>query len=122
MRDISAYKKPMKDFLSKFMRKNRDASAEVVKVSRDIFERTCDAVVTSLGERPFHVRAGLNTAVFDGVMTAFANHSGAIPADIAARYRGLINDLDFQKRTRDTTTDVDTVKERLSQAERMLFG
>lgn len=122
MRDISAYKKPMKDFLSKFMRKNRDASAQVVKATRDIFERTCDAVVTSLGERPFHVRAGLNTAVFDGVMTAFANHSGAIPVDIASRYRSLINDLDFQKRTRDTTTDVDTVKERLGQAERTLFG
>ena len=122
MRDVSAYRKPMKDFLSKFMRKNRDASDAIVDASRKIFEKTCDSVVVSLGERPFHVRAGLNTAVFDGVMTAFANHIGTIPTDIAIRYKSLLDDGEFQKRTHDTTTDVDTVKERLGQAERVLFG
>jgi hypothetical protein len=122
MRDISAYQKPMKDFLSRFMRKNRDASPTAIKASREVFEQTCDAVVTSLGERPFHVRAGLNAAVFDGVMTAFSKHLGAIPGDIATRYKRLIADSDFQKRTHDTTTDVDTVRERLRQAERTLFG
>ena len=122
MRDISAYQKPMKDFLSKFMRKNREVSPEIVKASRDVFERTCDAVVTSLGERPFHVRAGLNAAVLDGVMTAFSKHIETIPADIAVRYKRLITDRDFLLRTRVSTTDVDTVKERLNQAERTLFG
>lgn len=122
MRDILAYKKPMKDFLSKFMKKNRDASKEALEASREIFERTCDAVVTSLGKKPFHVRAGLNAAVFDAVMTAFSNHLDAIPADVQDRYARLIADEDFNKNTRNSTTDVDTVKERLRQAKTVLFG
>ncbi len=122
MRDISAYKKPMKDFLSKFMRKNRDASAEVLAASREIFERTCDAVIASLSEKPFHVRAGLNAAVFDAVMTAFSKHLDEIPVDVRDRYVRLIKDKNFDTNTRTSTTDVDTVKQRLSQAEKVLFG
>lgn len=122
MRDISAYKKPMKDFLTKFMKKNRDASAEVLEASRGIFERTCDKVIASLGEKPFHVRAGLNAAVFDAVTTAFSNHLDEIPDDIQDRYRRLIVDETFEDNTRNGTTDVDTVKQRLKQAETVLFG
>lgn len=122
MRDILAYKKPMKDFLSNFMKKNRDASKEALEGSREIFERTCDAVVNSLGKKPFHIRAGLNAAVFDAVMTAFSNHLDAIPADVRDRYARLVADEDFNKSTRNSTTDVDTVKERLRQAKKVLFG
>ncbi|MDQ3581163.1 MAG: DUF262 domain-containing protein [Pseudomonadota bacterium] len=122
MRDISAYRKPMKDFLSKFMKKNRDASAEVLGTSRRIFERTCDNVVASLGEKPFHVRAGLNAAVFDAVTTAFSNHLDEVPDDIQDRYARLKLDKTFEDNTRNGTTDVDTVKQRLKQAETMLFG
>jgi len=122
MRDISAYRKPMKDFLSKFMRKNRDASLEALEASREIFERTCDAVVSSLGEKPFHIRSGLNAAVFDAVMTAFSNHIDGIPKDIQDRYLRLIKNEDFDGNTRSATTDVDTVKQRLQQAETVLFG
>ncbi len=122
MRDISAYRKPMKDFLSKFMKKNRDASAEVLGASRRLFERTCDNVVTSLGEKPFHVRAGLNAAVFDAVTTAFSNHLDEVPDDIQDRYARLKVDKTFEDNTRNGTTDVYTVKQRLKQAETMLFG
>lgn len=122
MRDISAYKKPMKDFLSKFMRKNRNAPVEVLSESRKVFERTCDAVIASLGEKAFHIRAGLNVSVFDAVMTAFSKHFDEIPADIKGRYTHLINDKNFNANTRTSTTDVDTVKQRLHQAEKVLFG
>ncbi|MGH8615445.1 MAG: hypothetical protein ACREYF_26340 [Gammaproteobacteria bacterium] len=122
MRDISAYKKPMKDFLSKFMRKNRDATPEVLTASQKIFERTCDAVIESLGDKPFHVRAGLNAAIFDAVMTAFSKHLDEIPIDIKDRYTRLTKDKDFDTNTRNGTTDVDTVRQRLSQAEILLFG
>lgn len=122
MRDVSAYKKPMKDFLSKFMKKNRDATQEALAASREIFERTCKAVVGSLGEKPFHIRAGLNAAVFDAVITAFSNHLDGIPDDISERYARLIQDKEFEGNTRNATTDVDTVKQRLTKAETILFG
>jgi hypothetical protein len=122
MRDISAYKKPMKDFLSKFMRKNRDALPDVLAANKKLFERTCNAVILSLTEKPFHIRAGLNTAVFDAVMTAFSKHLDEIPVDIRDRYERLKGDEIFNANTQTGTTQVDTVKRRLNQAEKVLFS
>ena len=122
MRRPAAYKNPMKEFLSKYMQKNKESSKPVLHESRLLFEQTCKAVVAHLGEKPFHVRAGLNAAVFDAVMTAFANHLNEIPNDVQARYRTLIEDQDFEKNTRSSTTNVEVVKGRLAQADRRLFG
>ena len=90
MRDLTAYTKPMKDFLSKFMRKNKNPADEVLQYNRELFDKTCKAVVETLGEKPFHVRAGLNSAVFDAVMVAFSNHPAGAGDDVARRYRRLI--------------------------------
>ena len=121
MRDPTYYKNPMKDFLSKFMQKNRNPKKNSLQNSRGLFERTCEAVVTELGEKPFHVRSGLNAAVFDAVMTAFSNHLDSIPEDILERYNRLIRDEGFEKNTRSSTTNVEVVKGRLRQAAAQLF-
>ena len=122
MRDITAYQKPMKDFLSKFMRKNKDASDYALGEAKQVFEETCSQVIEGLGERPFHVRAGLNTAVFDAVMVAFSEHRNAIPTNIKERYDLLLDDEKFIRNTMYGTTDVDTVRERLDRANTVLFG
>jgi hypothetical protein len=122
MRDISGYKKPMKDFLTKFMKKNRNPSDEALVRSEDIFAQTCKAVVTYLGEKPFHIRAGLNASVFDSVMVAFSTHLTSIPKDTAKRYEKLIADQEFDKNTRQATTDEVTVLQRFKQADKILFG
>ena len=88
---------------------------------RDLFERTCEVVVTELGHKPFHVRSGLNAAVFDAVMIAFSNHLDDIPQDIQRRYDRLIQDQEFEKHTRSRTTDVEVVQGRLRQAAAQLF-
>ncbi|MGH8553002.1 MAG: hypothetical protein ACRERS_06875, partial [Methylococcales bacterium] len=122
LRDVSVYRRPMKDFLSKFMKKNRDASPDVLQASRVLFERTCKSVIQSLSDKPFNIRAGLNAAVFDSVMVAFSNHLGSIPADIRNRYGRLIQDPEFERNIRNSTTNDETVKERFSKAEAILFG
>ena len=58
----------MKDFLSKFMRANRDPSKKTIKDFDNLFKKTCASIVSQLGDKPFHIRAGLNSAVFDCVM------------------------------------------------------
>ena len=121
MRNLEAYTKPMKDFLSKFMRKNRDAPDPVLRRNRELFHRTCEAVVEALGERPFHVRAGLNSAVFDAVMVAFSDHVGEIGPETAQRYRRLIDDPEFDQCTRQGTTAKDTVARRFRKASSLLF-
>lgn len=122
MRDISSYQKPMKDFLSKFMKKNQDASHESLQGSEDVFRKTCSQLVEHLGEKPFHGRSGVNVAVLDAVMVAFSQNLDFIPSDIKNRYEMLRNDGEFITRTRQGTTDVTIVRERFEQAKNVLFG
>jgi hypothetical protein len=103
------------------MKKNKNAPNDVLQASRQLFETTCNRVLSSLGDKPFHIRTGLNTAVFDSVMVAFSNYSGAIPEDILERFERLIKDAEFDRDTKQATTDVDTVKNRFRRAETILF-
>lgn len=122
MRDLQAYEKPMKDFLSRYMRKNRDASVAARNTATELFRGTCDAVLKHLGEKPFHVRAGLNAAVLDTVMTVVSKNLLNIPADLKARYDALLADNVFDKATRESTTDKDRITTRLARAESTLFA
>jgi hypothetical protein len=121
--DSTHYEKPMKDFLSRFMHKNRQLGEIVYKQFRELFVATCTAVKASLGERPFHIRRGLNSAVFDSVMVSFAHHLNAIPADIGDRYKQLIEDkTGFLTKVSAGTTDEEVLKDRIRLANQQLFG
>ncbi|MCX5802136.1 MAG: hypothetical protein NTU69_01155 [Proteobacteria bacterium] len=115
------YKKPMKDFLSTFMKRNRNPSDKLIEQEQERFKKTCNLIVVSLGEKPFNPRGALNAAVFDSVFVAFAKHLGSCPSDIRERYEALKADDDFNKYTRSSTTDIEVVKGRLEKAEEMLF-
>ena len=121
MRDIDSYRKPLKDFLSKFMHVNRNSSQEILNQSHTIFERTCEAVVENLGEKPFHIRSGLNAAVFDAVMSSFSANLDEIPEDVGARYEELTKNEDFFDAISQGTTDVDKVRKRFSMSLNYLF-
>ena len=116
------YQKPMKDFLSKFMRRNRNPVDDFLNVERQRFTGTCDLVIERLGERPFNPRTTLNAAVFDSVFTAFAKNIRTVPNDVAERYAKLKEIQEFNDCTRSATTDPDTVHTRLRLASSMLFG
>jgi hypothetical protein len=104
------------------MKKNRNPGEEALTRGEDIFLSTCEAVLNALGPKPFHIRTGLNAAAFDAVMVAFSNHLTAIPEDIRSRYIQLTGDEEFDKSTRQATTDVETVRQRFVKAETLLFG
>jgi hypothetical protein len=94
--NLPAYKKPMKEFLSDFMKINRRPPPEPHKNDNDtkrnaialeqkrfadkmqafskLFTQTAKSVHAVLGPKPFHVQRGLNAAVFDSVFVAFARH------------------------------------------------
>ena len=122
LRDISDYQRPMKEFLSRFMRKNRDIPENSLPQSEEIFRKTCARVLESLGEKPFHGRSGVNVAALDAVMVAFSENLEIIPHDIKVRYQSLRLDESFVIRTRQGTTDVAIVRERFNQAKMVLFG
>lgn len=113
------YSKPMKKFLNDFMEKHQtDISDEPY---RSNFVGTVERVVEALGPRPFHVRRGINAAVFDSVMIAFAR-SRTMPTDIESRWATLLKNPSYDDATRSSTTDVDTVKRRIEIATHVLFN
>jgi hypothetical protein len=118
--DRKDYEKPMKDFLSKFMKANRDP--EDTSPLETLFMNTSAAVKTTLGDRPFHIRKGLNSAVFDCIMVSFARHLDAIPKDIGSRWQQLTADANFLAKVSSNTTDVEVVTERMRLADEKLFG
>lgn len=122
MRDISGYEKPMKDFLSKFMCKNKNAPDSAFQQSSGVLQETCIALLDSLGQKPFHLRAGLNVATMDSVMVAFSRNLGNIPLNVKARFQSLLEDERFKYCTSRGTTDVNVVRERFSKAHDVLFG
>lgn len=119
--DAMSYRKPMKDFLSTFMDRHRYAGPDRLDSFRVLFQRTMTAILDELGEKPFHIKAGLNAAVFDAVSTAFSKHLDAIPADVGARYRALVGDDVFLQMASAGTTDEEIVSGRLERAEQALF-
>lgn len=115
------YKKPMKDFLSTFMKKNRNIPEKLIELEQERFKKICDLILSKLGEKPFNPRGALNTAVFDSVFVAFAKHLESCPDDIQKRYEALKEDDEFNKYTQSSTTDTEVVKGRLEKAEEILF-
>lgn len=122
LQNLAEYKKPMKEYLSLFMSKHRNPKDEDLKIDYNKFENTCEAVIESLGQKPFHVRSGLNAAVFDSVMTAFSKHLDSIPNDIHERYSKLTTENDdFRTCTNTATTDSEIIKKRFRLANNILF-
>ena len=114
------YAKPMKDFLSTFTRTHRNASHAELSRLREVFLSTTQRVSETLGSRPFNIRAGLNAAVFDSVMVAFASHP-KIPQGIEGRFDRLLENESYKAYIATATTDVEVVRHRIKLARSVLF-
>ena len=117
--NLEGYRKPMKSFLNSFTADHSDADHEQLWHFENLFRKTVDTVMEHLGERPFHIRSGLNVAVFDSVFVAVAQLE-AIPEDLQQRYRNLIEDSSFLECVSAGTTEKNTVMRRLELAHKAL--
>ncbi len=113
-----SYVKPMKVFLNIFMGKHQ--RGKDMEKYRRIFVDTLDKVFENLGPRPFHIKRGINAAVFDSVTVAFAKDF-KIPKDIKNRYMRLLANVNFNDTVSAHTTDADAVNQRLELAQEVLF-
>lgn len=116
------YKKPMKDFLSKFMGKNRNPTEGFLMEEQNRFRKTCDILIEHLGERPLHPKGALNASFFDAVFIAFAKNINSIPDNIQERFEQLRSNKEFQIKIGEATTDPEVVQTRMKIAEEILFG
>ncbi len=117
------YEKPMKEFLNKAMKKHDKAETKKTRTFFEVFPLVTEAVVTSLGRKPFHLRGPINVSALDSVMSVLIENYQRIDAiDIKKRYSELRKDEYFDEATRINTTDTKTVRERIQIVERYLFG
>lgn len=114
------YKKPMKQFLSDFMSEYRNKQKETEEFQK-IFTKTVCAIHKHLGNSCFRIKAGLNVAVLDSVMVAFALNSDKVPSDVQSRYKKLIETKEFLDSVSLHTTDEDKVDLRIKLALEKLF-
>lgn len=120
--DRQEYEKPMKNFLNTFMEANQEPTKDQAASFQSLFSETTKTIYEALGPRPFHIRAGLNAAVFDAVYTVTAHHLGDVPGNFPERFHALIHDEDFLGLVSSRTTNTDVVERRLAQADRILFS
>lgn len=118
----SKYSKPMKDFMSKYMKTHANAQPETIESFTNEFEQTCQVVVECLGEKPFHLYSGFNSSAFDAVFTAVAKNLGSVPDDLADRWARTADSTELSDLVRGGTTDVDQVRGRLNHVHQELFG
>ena len=115
----SSYTKPMKTFLNDFMKKHQGQTSP--EPYKGLFTGTVTKVLEALGPRPFHIKRGINAAVFDSVMIAFAR-SDVVPQDIKSRWDDLLENPSFVAAISRGTTDESNVKNRIGLALHTLFS
>jgi hypothetical protein len=122
--DLDNYKKPIKDFMSTYFGNHKIRFMDATKILEKevMFKKTIDSIIKSLGEKPFHVRNGLNSSVCDSVMIAFSENFNNIPTDIKQRYTELCKNEEYYYYTSKATNDVYSVKNRILMAKKILFG
>lgn len=112
------YARPIKDFMSNFMRDNQHIDDETARRYEELFKNTCDKIVSSLGEKPFHVWSGLNVAVYDSTFTTLAKHG--FHENTKERFQNLKADESFVLGVRGATADEAIVDLRMNLAKQYL--
>ena len=114
------YKKPMKDFLNKYMAYNRHLKYQNQDELRNIFLNSIMTVLESIGKMAFKPNISLNAAVFDSIMVGVAKRiaSGSIEniAKFQVFYKNLMSCENYRMSWETATTDVENVNQRIEMA------
>jgi hypothetical protein len=118
---IEAYEKPMKEFLNKTMRREQSGTSARVQRFKKEFLKAAQTIAEDLGEKPFHVRGPLNSAVLDAVFCTILDNVNKLPKDLPERFKALVADKDFRLATYYSTSDLGVVKARFKTAQKLLI-
>lgn len=116
------YKRPLKEFLNKFMGKNRHLKYYSGEKIRDVFETTINKIYQCIGTRAFKPKRTLNASVFDAIMIGVARRLEKSDINdceqLKLQYTNLLEDPSFLEVTVKTarTSEEENVKERIEKA------
>ncbi|MBF0564617.1 MAG: DUF262 domain-containing protein [Nitrospirae bacterium] len=119
---LTSYEKPMKRFLTDFMRDNNLLDNEELKRLTNDFEAVCKKVLELLGEKPFHIKQPLNYAVLDSVLSTLLKAGiNAIADNLSSRYNKLIENEEYLSNVSMNTSDTASVEARFALASKILL-
>ena len=108
----------MKDFLNKFMERNRNLDSYSEDEIRPLFENTVRTILNKIGPRAFKPRRAVNAAVLDSLMIGITRRlkGGEIESAIRSRYDALLDMEVFQASTAAYTSTAENVHTRIQLA------
>jgi hypothetical protein len=115
------YVKPMKDFMSKYMRTHAQADVGLIGQFEDEFTRTVQVVIDNLGPKPFHLFSGFNSSAFDSVFCAVADNLDKDQSGLGIRWSDLKKSSELEHFVRGGTTDVEQVTGRMTLVKETLY-
>lgn len=116
------YRSPMKDFLNRYMAKNRRLKVQSKNELKAIFAATTKTIYDALGARAFRPVRTVNAAVVDSLMVGIASRlqvrSDGIKnrADLARRYKKLLKNTKYATAIETGTSQEANVRERINRA------
>lgn len=120
------YKKPMVDFLNRYIKKNRNLDDFKYHHLEGIFLTTINAFNESLGNKIFRPARALNVAFYEAAMVGMANNVtvGSIidKEKVKNAYIALANNEKFKELISQSTTDATNVSDRIKIATDIFMG
>src|SRR5690242_2324187 len=114
------YRSPMKDFLNRYMAKNRNLEHQSEQELTRIFEATANAIEQGIGVKAFRPVRAINAAVIDSLMVGVAHRlaEGEIRRldQLERHYRSLLSNEAYRNAIETGTSQEANVKDRLDLA------
>lgn len=114
--NLDEYSKPMKEFLTDYMRLNKTISQNDKDRLSTLFKKTMDFILSSIGPSAFKIKAGVNVAVFDSISVALASIDTQNIDNLSEKHKILLKNPSFLECVSKATTDREKVKRRIDIA------
>lgn len=116
----SSYRRPMKEFLNRYMAANRNLEKQPEKELLSLFETTVSTILKAIGPKAFRPRVAVNAAVVDSVMAGVAARVVRGKLSDFKRFKSnydlLLANTQYQEATTRSTADEENVRRRLQLA------
>lgn len=115
-----SYRRPMKEFLNRYMATNRALEKQSEELLRKVFKNTVSTILKGIGVRAFRPKTSVNAAVLDSVMVGLAIRlaRGQVTAHdrLKMAYDELLLNVKYGEATTRSTADEENVRQRLQLA------
>ena len=115
-----SYRRPMKEFLNRYMATNRNLEKQSRETLTELFSRTVETISRAIGERAFRPQNVVNAAVVDSVMvgvaSAIADQGVISDDDLRQSYNSLLDNKQYINLVGRSTADEEYFRQRIRLA------